>query len=233
MRRISALCISAWAVGGCAGQSANRGAVAQAPTSPPPAVAYTVSSPGAASCPFAIQQNPPVVEGAPAPIASERQPVAGHEAMAPNRPMTVRQGTANSLTATCAPGSKQEAFDASCCTARVHFASNSAAIEDAARPMLSRTAKCLLSNKASVTITGHADDRGTVEYNQALGQRRAQAVADFLSSRGVPQSQMQVASDGEDRPLCTNHSDVYCQADNRRTDILPQGNAPTGPMGGE
>jgi peptidoglycan-associated lipoprotein len=67
-------------------------------------------------------------------------------------------------------------------------------------------------------IEGHADERGTSEYNLALGDRRAIATREFLSSMGVASSQLQVMSYGEERPVCTA-TDEACWQRNRRAHI--------------
>ena len=65
------------------------------------------------------------------------------------------------------------------------------------------------------TIEGHADERGTREYNIALGARRAQAVRDYLGSRGIEPSRMRTISYGKERPVavCNN---ISCWSQNRR-----------------
>jgi peptidoglycan-associated lipoprotein len=66
-----------------------------------------------------------------------------------------------------------------------------------------------------VTIEGHADQRGTNEYNLALGERRGNAVKDYLVSLGIAADRMTVISKGEEAPLCTEMTDA-CYARNRR-----------------
>jgi peptidoglycan-associated lipoprotein len=66
-----------------------------------------------------------------------------------------------------------------------------------------------------VTIEGHADQRGTNEYNLALGERRGNAVKDYLISLGIAADRMTVISKGEEAPLCTEMADA-CYARNRR-----------------
>ena len=65
------------------------------------------------------------------------------------------------------------------------------------------------------SIEGHADERGTREYNQALGERRANATRDFLVSQGVPAARLQVTSWGKERPIATS-SNEEAWAQNRR-----------------
>jgi peptidoglycan-associated lipoprotein len=67
-------------------------------------------------------------------------------------------------------------------------------------------------------IEGHADERGSSEYNLALASRRSSAAQEFLSSRGIPQSQLSVISLGEERPACTAQTEE-CYQKNRRVHI--------------
>jgi peptidoglycan-associated lipoprotein len=70
--------------------------------------------------------------------------------------------------------------------------------------------------KATLTIEGHADERGTREYNIALGEKRANATKEFLTSLGVDGSRLSTISYGKERPTCTS-SDESCYQQNRRT----------------
>jgi len=70
-----------------------------------------------------------------------------------------------------------------------------------------------------VTIEGHCDERGTVDYNLALGERRAQAAKDFLVSFGVASDRMQTLSYGENRPFATG-SDESAYSQNRRAHFV-------------
>lgn len=67
-------------------------------------------------------------------------------------------------------------------------------------------------------IEGHADERGSDEYNLALGDRRARAVEEFLSSMGIPGPQLTVVSYGKERPVCTDESES-CWQKNRRAHV--------------
>ena len=75
------------------------------------------------------------------------------------------------------------------------------------------------NNSASVSLEGHCDDRGTNEYNLALGDRRAKSVKDYLVSLGVPSSRIETISYGEEKPLCTEQSEE-CWAKNRRAHFV-------------
>ena len=70
-------------------------------------------------------------------------------------------------------------------------------------------------NRYAFTIEGHADERGTREYNFALGARRAQAVHDYLAAKGVAASRMKTISYGKERPVATC-DDISCWSQNRR-----------------
>ena len=67
-------------------------------------------------------------------------------------------------------------------------------------------------------IQGHTDERGSEEYNLALGDRRAQSVKDFLTSQGIPEAQLTLISYGKDRPVCTDENES-CWQKNRRAHV--------------
>jgi peptidoglycan-associated lipoprotein len=99
---------------------------------------------------------------------------------------------------------------------RVFFETDSSALDAAAQATLAGQAAWLAQNPGtSLTIEGHADERGTRAYNLALGARRAQAARDFLLAQGVPAARMNTVSFGKERPvaLCSNES---CWSQNRR-----------------
>ena len=98
----------------------------------------------------------------------------------------------------------------------VHFALNEYNVEDADKAVLGRQAAWLAKYPAvRVTVEGHADERGTREFNLALGARRANAVKEFLVSQGVSTGRVETVSYGKERPICTS-SDEGCWAQNRR-----------------
>ncbi|MFA6314413.1 MAG: peptidoglycan-associated lipoprotein Pal [Sterolibacterium sp.] len=85
---------------------------------------------------------------------------------------------------------------------------------------LSAHASYLTRNPATrITLEGNADERGSSEYNLALGQKRAEAVRKSLSLRGVADKQMEAVSYGKERPKATCHEES-CWQENRRTDIV-------------
>lgn len=74
------------------------------------------------------------------------------------------------------------------------------------------------SPQVKATLTGHGDERGSAEYNLALGQKRAEAVAQALRVLGVPEAQMEAVSYGEEMPRASCHEEK-CWAENRRVDF--------------
>jgi peptidoglycan-associated lipoprotein len=85
---------------------------------------------------------------------------------------------------------------------------------------LDENAKWLKTNQSALLlIEGHADERGTNEYNLALGERRAKATRDYLVSVGIEAGRITVISYGEERPTCTDKADG-CYLKNRRAHFL-------------
>ena len=99
---------------------------------------------------------------------------------------------------------------------RVFFESDSSELTPQARETLDKQAQWLNQyNRYAFTIEGHADERGTREYNIALGARRAQSVRTFLASRGIDPSRMRTISYGKERPVAVCN-DISCWSQNRR-----------------
>ncbi len=102
----------------------------------------------------------------------------------------------------------------------VHFDFDKYEVLPPDKPILEDNATWLKANpNALLLIEGHADERGTNEYNLALGERRAKATRDFLVSLGVEAGRMTVISYGEERPTCTERTEA-CWAQNRRAHFL-------------
>ena len=88
------------------------------------------------------------------------------------------------------------------------FDFDSFALRDDARTALDHDARMLRDNTGTaVTIEGHCDERGTVEYNQALGEKRANAARDYLVAAGVPAARIQTISYGKERPFAKGHDE--------------------------
>ena len=99
---------------------------------------------------------------------------------------------------------------------RVFFATNESILTTRSRDTLRKQATWLRKNpEVSVVVEGHADERGSTEYNLALGNRRAVAVRDFLTGFGLSESRFSVVSFGEERPL-ESGSDESAWSRNRR-----------------
>lgn len=85
-----------------------------------------------------------------------------------------------------------------------------------AKAVLQNVASWLLKNtSAKLSIEGHCDDRGTSEYNLALGDRRAKAARDYLIALGIASGRIEMVSYGEEKPMCTEATEA-CWAKNRR-----------------
>ena len=98
----------------------------------------------------------------------------------------------------------------------IYFGTDKYDIDEASRATLTAQAQWLIANpNVRASIEGHADERGTREYNQALGERRANAARDFLVSQGVPTSRLVVTSWGKERPVALG-SNEEAWAQNRR-----------------
>ena len=100
---------------------------------------------------------------------------------------------------------------------RVFFATNKSSLTSASRATLRKQANFLRKNKnLNVTIEGHADERGTREYNLALGERRANAAKDYLITYGISADRISVISYGKERPVDSG-SNPLSWSKNRRS----------------
>jgi peptidoglycan-associated lipoprotein len=102
----------------------------------------------------------------------------------------------------------------------VYFEYNSSEILGPDRPVIEAHGRYLADNaSASMTLEGHADERGSREYNIALGEQRANAVRQLMSLLGASASQIKVVSYGEERPAADGHSEAAWRL-NRRVEII-------------
>lgn len=101
----------------------------------------------------------------------------------------------------------------------VYFGFDQATLKPESRSLLLAHAERLKNTDQDVRLEGHADERGSREYNMALGERRANAVRDFLVLQGVPRDSIEVVSYGEERPLAMGSSE-NAWARNRRVEIM-------------
>jgi len=105
----------------------------------------------------------------------------------------------------------------------IYFEFNSFSLNSASKEALNLAAQWLKANpNTKIQIEGHCDERGTTEYNLALGERRANTVKDFLQSKGVPANQLSTISYGEERPVAMGSTEE-AWAKNRRTEFVTGG----------
>jgi peptidoglycan-associated lipoprotein len=104
-------------------------------------------------------------------------------------------------------------------TQPIHFDFDASAILDADKPVLDRKSSILNANRPiRIRIEGNTDERGSDEYNLALGMRRAAAAKLYLTQHGIDASRIETVSYGEERPVCQEH-DESCWAKNRRAEF--------------
>ena len=102
----------------------------------------------------------------------------------------------------------------------VYFAYDLAELSDSTRAALQKAADWLRRfTSTKVMVEGHADSRGTNEYNLALGERRANSVRDYLVSLGIPAARFTIVSKGEEDPVCREEADA-CFEKNRRAHFV-------------
>ncbi len=141
----------------------------------------------------------------PAPLPPTPPPVATPVPTPPPAPTPEPTPTAPT-THVVGSGDFQPAF----------FDLDSYTLRDDARAALDKDAKLLRDNpNVNVTIEGHCDERGTEEYNQSLGERRAQAARDYLVAAGIGTSRLQIISYGKDRPFANGHDEASWQQNRR------------------
>jgi peptidoglycan-associated lipoprotein len=120
----------------------------------------------------------------------------------------------NAMASAATPGSQQD-FVVNVGD-RVFFETDSSELTPQARATLEKQVQWLQTySQYSFTIEGHADERGTREYNIALGARRGQTVREYLASRGINPTRMRTISYGKERPVAVCN-DISCWSQNRR-----------------
>ncbi len=185
----------ALALTGCPKRPESRIAAAPAPAAPAPA------------------PSPPPAPVTPPPPA----PVTPPPAPAPAPPPVVAPPPAP---APAPPPPPPKEFRANAALKDIHFDFDKAAVRRGDAKILDASADWLKSNRNQlVLIEGHCDERGTAEYNLALGERRARSARDYLVSKGVGADRLTVISYGEDRPACREKNEK-CWAVNRRDVFL-------------
>jgi peptidoglycan-associated lipoprotein len=162
------------------------------------------------------KKRPPVLATTPggeqAPARTAEQPPAQPIEEGPDVQAVGREGAegADIQGGATSAGSEESPL------ADIHFDYDTAALTDQARATLEKHALWLQGRRdVKVTIEGHCDERGTVDYNLALGEQRARAARDYLATLGVAADRLRVVSFGKERPLDTGH-DEAAWARNRR-----------------
>jgi len=141
----------------------------------------------------------------PTPVMEPPTPAASVEKLAPVEPAAVETPAVATLTTPA--GSLLET---------VHFAYDSSLLQVPARQALQNNAAWLQTHPTvAVTIEGHCDERGSGEYNLALGEQRARAVKTYLVDLGVAAERLQTISYGEEAPLDPNHNEAAWEKNRR------------------
>jgi len=165
--------------------------------------ATTAASAVAPAPSAAVVPSPPATGG-----GTGAAPMPGPSAAAPSGPATA-PGT---------PPSPSE-FSANPALKDVYFDFDKYDIRPADAKILDENAGWLKRNDTLVLIEGHCDERGTNEYNLALGERRAKATMNYLVSQGIQANRITIISYGEERPVCTEKTES-CYAKNRHAHFL-------------
>jgi peptidoglycan-associated lipoprotein len=162
--------------------------------------------------PATTAASAPPPTGAPAPSSAAPSTSAPSTGMTPS---TVAPSTAAPSTTPPAPSEFRETDNLK----DVYFDFDRYDIRATDAKTLDTNAAWLKTNNSLVLIEGHCDERGTNEYNLALGERRAKATMNYLVGQGVQANRITIISYGKERPTCTEHSEA-CWAKNRRAHFL-------------
>ena len=159
---------------------------------------------------------PPPPPPPPAPVAPEAPPPAPPPPPRPEvAPVVDEYARIKAMSA--------EDIEKSGLLAEVYFDFDKADVRDADRAVLAKNADALKRfDFLRVTVEGHCDERGTVEYNLALGERRAKAAYDYLVSLGVPAERLKTVSYGKEVPACPQSTED-CWQKNRRAHFTVTG----------
>ena len=157
---------------------------------------------------------------APAPAPAPAPRAAAPQAPSTSAPPSTAAPAPAPLAGPAAPRPSPKEFTAVDALKDVHFEFDKYDIRPEDAKTLEANASWLKSNAENlVLIEGHCDERGTNEYNLALGERRAKATMNYLVSQGVQANRITIISYGEERPVCNEKTDS-CWAKNRRAHFL-------------
>ena len=164
----------------------------------------------------ACAKTPPPAPPPPPPVVPEAPPPAPPPPPRPEpAPVVDEYARLRAMSA--------EDIEKSGLLAEVYFDFDKADIREADRATLAKNADALKKfDFLRVTVEGHCDERGTVEYNLALGERRAKAAYDYLVSLGVPAERLKTVSYGKEVPVCSQSSED-CWQRNRRAHFTVTG----------
>jgi peptidoglycan-associated lipoprotein len=178
--------------------------------------ALVLSMAAALAAASACHKTPPVAPPPPPPVAPEAPPPAPQPPARSEAPPQVDEyARLHAMSA--------EEIEKSGLLAEIHFDFDKEEIRDADRAILTKNADALKRfDFLKVTVEGHCDERGTVEYNLALGERRARAAYDYLVSLGVPADRLKTVSYGKEVPVC-HESNEDCWQRNRRAHFTVTG----------
>ena len=210
-----------------------------AASAPPGPVISAAPTPGTATMPGAAAETGPGAPGVPAPgapgvpgVAAPGAPGAPGVAAAPDAPTApgtpgLAPGAPGAPSPAAAPGAPAPGrppapreFVPVPELKDIHFDFDKYDIRPGDAKILDENAKWMKANPNHlVLIEGHCDERGTNEYNLALGERRAKSTMNYLVSQGVQAGRMTLISYGEERPQCTEKNEA-CWAKNRRAHVL-------------
>ncbi|MFI4945920.1 MAG: peptidoglycan-associated lipoprotein Pal, partial [Burkholderiales bacterium] len=164
------------------------------------------------------KKSPPIARPTPPPpddITANRPPAPPPAARPEVQPQQDEYARLRAMSA--------EEIEKSGLLGEVYFEFDRAELRDADLPTLTKNAEALKRfDFLRITVEGHCDERGTVEYNLALGERRARAAYDYLVSLGVPASRLKTVSYGKEVPAC-QASTEECWQKNRRAHFTVTG----------
>jgi len=175
-----------------------------------PVLALSLFLVGCPKRPATTAASAPAPTGAPAPSSP-----------APSSPSTPSPTPAPAAPSTAAPATppRPSEFAENANLKDVYFDFDKYDIRQNDAKILDTNAAWLKTNDNLVLIEGHCDERGTNEYNLALGERRAKSTMNYLVSQGVQAGRITIISYGKERPVCTEHTED-CWAKNRRAHFL-------------
>lgn len=172
---------------------------------------------GAVAFVFAGCHKKTIIEGGAA--GEEQAGVTTGEGQVPGEGVTEKEQIESTLQTKKYPGIEGEVFESSLLQ-DIHFAFDRYDLSAKAREILAKNAEFILRfPEAKIQIEGHCDERGTNEYNLALGERRAMSAKRYLISLGVPADQLTTISYGEELPLDPRHTEE-AWAKNRRAHFV-------------